>query len=439
MARTRSHTPLNIFVNGRLVGRLRKEASGAIDFQYDPSWLHWEHTFPVSLSLPLREQRYTGDAVVAVFDNLLPDNIEIRRRVAQRIGAEGDDAYSLLAAIGRDCVGALQFLPADTEPAPAGHVAGEPATDERITALLTELGRTPLGVSTQDEDFRISIAGAQEKTALLFWKRKWHIPHGSAATTHIFKPQIGVLRNGIDLSRSVENEHFCMLLTAALGLPTAKTMIVTLGGSNVLVIERFDRRWTNDKRLLRLPQEDLCQALSVPPARKYQSEGGPGIREVLQFLKASDDPDDDRRFFMKAQVVFWLLGATDGHAKNFSIFLHPGGGFRLTPLYDVMSLQPAYNANQLKRNRMKLAMSVGDKRHYVLDTILPRHFVQSAEQAGMPARAMEDIMQALADRVPKAIEEAIERVPDGFPRQISASIVAGLKERHQLLLQHVSE
>jgi HipA-like protein len=105
-----------VFVNGRRVGRLRKETSGSIDFQYDGSWLEWEHTFPISLSLPLREDRYVGSSVIAVFDNLLPDSNPIRRRLAERVRAEGDDAYSLLTAIGRDCVGALQFLPGDEEP-----------------------------------------------------------------------------------------------------------------------------------------------------------------------------------------------------------------------------------------------------------------------------------------------------------------------------------
>jgi HipA-like protein len=116
MARTRTHVPLGVFVNGRRVGRLRKETSGSIDFQYDGSWLEWEHTFPISLSLPLREDRYVGSSVVAVFDNLLPDGDTIRRRLAERVRAGGDDAYCLLTAIGRDCVGALQFLPGDEEP-----------------------------------------------------------------------------------------------------------------------------------------------------------------------------------------------------------------------------------------------------------------------------------------------------------------------------------
>jgi serine/threonine-protein kinase HipA len=438
MALARSRIPLNVFINSRLVGQLRKQSSGAIDFRYDDSWLRWRHVFPISLSLPLREDRYVGESVAAVFDNLLPDNAEIRQRLAERVGAQADDAYSLLSAIGRDCVGALQFLPDGAEPGPAGKVAGEPAPSRRIGALLADLGRTPLGVSSEDEDFRISIAGAQEKTALLFWKKKWHVPRGSTATTHILKPPIGVLRNGIDLSRSVENEHFCMLLTAALGLPTARTSIATFNGMRVLAVERFDRHWTKDKRLLRLPQEDLCQALSISPTRKYQSDGGPGIRAVLQLLKASDHPQPDQRLFMKAQMAFWLLGATDGHAKNFSIFLHPGGGFSLTPLYDVMSLQPAYTAGQVKRNRMKLAMSAGSNRHYVLDTVRVRHYIQSAEQAGMPASVVHEIAAELVRQWPEARASAVAKLPKDFPLPIPNAIVAGVEQRLRLMRSEVS-
>lgn len=433
MARPRKRAPLNVFLNARLVGRLKKETSGAIDFQYDPTWLHWEHTFPVSLSLPLREDRYIGDPVVAVFDNLLPDKAEIRSRLAARVSAEGADPYSLLAAIGRDCVGALQFLPDGDTPGPAGELAGKPIDESRIGAILADLGPTPLGVSHEDEEFRISIAGAQDKTALLLWKNNWHLPHGSTATTHILKPQIGISGNGIDLSQSVENEHLCMRLTSALGLPTAETKISEFAGRRVLVIERFDRQWTRNKRLLRIPQEDCCQALSVPSVRKYQTDGGPGIRQILQFLKASDHPEDDQRLFIKAQIVFWLLGATDGHAKNFSIFIYPGGGFRLTPLYDVMSTQPLLDAKQIQHKHMRLAMSVGDARHYILDKILPRHFIQSAEQAGMSARVINAVMTELIEQTPQAIATVLEALPDDFPQAVSASILSGMERRLNLL------
>jgi len=345
MSRRSARTPLNVFLNNRHVGRLTRQSSGAIDFAYDDSWLEWEHAIPVSLSLPLRKSRYLGDPVVAVFENLLPDSRAIRTRVAERVGAKGIDAYSLLSEIGRDCVGALQFMPIDDIPPPATEVEGTPIGEEEIAAMIANLARAPLGLG-DDDDFRISIAGAQEKTALLHHEGKWLRPHGTTPTTHILKPQIGTLPNGIDLSDSVENEYYCLKLMAAFGFPTNEAEIATFGDSKVLVVTRFDRRWTKDGRLLRLPQEDSCQALSVAPTNKYENEGGPGIISIAKLLLGSDDPQADQLAFFKAQILFWLIGATDGHAKNFSIFLAPGGRYRLTPFYDVLTAQPSLDAHQ---------------------------------------------------------------------------------------------
>jgi serine/threonine-protein kinase HipA len=431
MARPRTRIPLNVYLNARLVGRLRRQASGAIDFRYDPDWLSWEHALPVSLSLPLREDRYIGDPVIAVFDNLLPDSEAIRRRMAERVAADGADAYSLLARVGRDCVGALQFLPDGVAPGPAGAVAGRPVDEAYIARKIGDLAAAPLGLD-EDEEFRISLAGAQEKTALLFWKERWHVPHGTTATTHILKPQIGRLASGIDLTRSVENEYLCLKLAAAFGLPSAKVAIAAFGDSRVLVVERFDRLWTKDGRLLRLPQEDCCQALSVPPTRKYESDGGPGMVAVLELLEGSDEPDADRRLFLEAQIMFWLLGATDGHAKNFSVFLRQGGRFRLTPLYDVMSAQPALDAGQLRRNRMRLALAVGENRHYAVHEIVPRHFMQTAAGSGVPEALVREILTELAEAAPQAIDRVraeIEDLPGGFPEDLARSIIEGLRTR----------
>jgi serine/threonine-protein kinase HipA len=432
MPRTRRHIPLNVFLNSRLVGRLNRQASGAIDFRYDGSWLDWEHALPVSLSLPLREDRYIGAPVIAVFDNLLPDSDTIRRRVAERMQARGTDAYSLLTAVGRDCVGALQFLPEGEQPDPAGAITGKLVSDADIGAMLDNLATAPLGLG-EDQDFRISIAGAQEKTALLYWKKRWHKPLGTTATTHILKPQIGRLPNGLDLSNSVENEYLCLKLTAALGLPSADVEMAIFEGQRVLIVQRFDRRWTKDKRLLRLPQEDCCQALSVPPTLKYENEGGPGIPAILNLLKGSDTPEDDQRQFLKAVVLFWLLAATDGHAKNFSIFLSPGGRFRITPLYDVISAQPSADAGQIRRNKMKLAMAVGDSRHYAIHTMMPRHFIQSAAQAGIGAAVLEQIFEDIRSRAPKAIEKVKQTLPADFPEEVAISIIGGFNTRLERL------
>jgi len=382
MPRQRRNQPLNVFLNSRYIGQLRRKQTGAIEFQYDPAWLAWENALPVSLSLPLREDVYTGVPVSAVFEGLLPDSTEIRQKVAARVHAEGTDAYSLLGAIGHDCVGALQFLPPESDPGPAGEVKGTPIDDDEIANLISNLGTAPLGIG-EDAGFRISIAGAQEKTALLFWQDRWYKPEGSTATTHIFKPSIGQIPHGLDLTFSVENEYLCLKLLEAFGLPAANASMHTFGERRVLVVERFDRRWTKDRRLLRLPQEDCCQALSVPPTRKYESDGGPGIEAIVKFLRGSDSPQEDQSKFLKAVIAFWLLGATDGHAKNFSVFLSPGGRYRMTPLYDVLSAQPNVDAGQIRHNRFKLAMAVGDNRHWVVDQIAPRHFIQTARSAGV--------------------------------------------------------
>jgi serine/threonine-protein kinase HipA len=431
MPRRARYEPLNVFLNSRLVGQLRRETSGAIIFQYERSWLEWQPALPVSLSLPLREQPYVGAPVLAVFENLLPDNDGLRRQIAARARAEGTDAYSLLGAIGHDCVGALQFLPPEVQPTPAGAIDAVPVSGREIGIILDNLATAPLGI-TEDESFRISIAGAQEKTALLRWNGRWCKPRGTTPTTHIFKPSIGKLPNGVDLTSSVENEYLCLKLLNALGLPAANAEMHTFGDRRVLIVERFDRLWTEDQRLLRLPQEDSCQALSVPPNLKYESDGGPGITDILKLLRGSDEPLSDQRSFLKANIVFWLIGATDGHAKNFSIFLSPGGGFRMTPFYDVISAQPSVDSKQILWRQFRLAMAFGSKPHYQIRQIAPRHFFQTADQAGIGQQVIESIIQELLDGAASAAESVVASLPRDFPDEVASSIEAGIKGRLRL-------
>ncbi|WFU18894.1 type II toxin-antitoxin system HipA family toxin [Bradyrhizobium sp. CB3481] len=429
MARRPRHTPLRVLLNNRLVGRLTKSATGAIEFRYDQTWLEWDHTLPVSLSLPLREDAFRGDNVTAVFDNLLPDSDALRRRVAERVGAVGTDAYSLLAAIGRDCVGALQFVREADEYGDDGRsLSGDAIDDVAIEKMLKGLAQAPLGL-TREDDFRISIAGAQEKTALLRQNGKWLKPRGTTPTTHILKTQIGELPNGLDLTNSVENEYYCLRLVAAFGLPVNNAEIAKFGKTTALVIERFDRRWTKDGRLLRLPQEDCCQALSFPPSRKYQSDGGPGLTHLLNLVKGSDTPAEDQAMLLKAQIIFWLIGATDGHAKNFSIFLSQGGRFHLTPLYDVLTAQPSLDSGQIQRKQMKLAMSVGSKNHYRIADVQGRHFVQTAEAAGVPKRLVENAIASVADQATAALNTTESQLPNNFPEHIHTSVKNAVIER----------
>lgn len=414
---------MQVLLNGRLVGHLRLASSGAISFSYDPGWLAWEYAMPISLSLPLREEAHQGAPVISYLENLLPDNQAIRERVATRVRAGGTDAWHLLEKIGRDCVGALQFVSGEVPE--VGGLEGEPVTEAQIAAMLRNLASAPLGLE-EDDDFRISIAGAQEKTALLHDDGQWIRPSGLTPTTHILKTQLGVLPNGINLSDSVENEFFCMSFCRAMGANVADVEIVDFEDVRSLVVTRFDRRWTNDGRLIRLPQEDFCQALSVPPSQKYQTDGGPGIAEGIGLLAGSDDVLADQRAFFRAQVLFWLLGATDGHAKNFSIALRPGG-FRMTPLYDVLSAQKAVLEGQIRQNRMRLAMAVDG--HYRINEVAPRHFLQVAKQTGFGVGLAEEALRTIAEKVDGALSETLNSLPEEFPTALAEVIADGINAR----------
>ncbi|WP_299379605.1 type II toxin-antitoxin system HipA family toxin [uncultured Kiloniella sp.] len=422
---------LSILLNGRNVGDIVMARSGAITFKYAPEWLSLSGTFPISLSLPLNERGYQGAPVIAYLENLLPDNQAIRERVASKVNASGLDAFSMLEKIGGDCVGALQFIPSGNGKIHGLNLEGEEVSEADIAHILRDLKADPLGIKG-DDDFRISIAGAQEKTALLLVNNQWLRPVGMTPTTHIFKTQLGRLPNGIDLQDSVENEFFCMKFCEFMGLDIAKVEICQFEDVKALVIERFDRRWISNEKLMRIPQEDFCQAMATPPSQKYQADGGPNIVQCMDLLKASNQPTKDQSAFIKAQILFWLLGATDGHAKNFSISLQPGG-FNMTPFYDILSAQKALDEGQLQRKQMKLAMSVGDDNKYRMDEVAVRHFLQTAKRSEFGLPLVQQLLRDILNGIDTAIEETIQTLTEDFPEALSDSLIAGIQTRKRSL------
>lgn len=205
MPRKKRHGRLEVFTQGKLIGTLTRAATGAYEFTYADEWLASKEVFPVSWSLQLRPGTFRGETVAAFFDNLLPDNDAIRDRIAQRFATAGKGTLDLLAAIGRDCVGALQFVPEGEAPGKFESIDAEPLSDREIGDILRNLKIAPLGLR-RGKEFRISLAGAQEKTALLRWKGRWYRPLGPTPTSHILKPSMGALPNGIDMRESVANE-----------------------------------------------------------------------------------------------------------------------------------------------------------------------------------------------------------------------------------------
>ncbi|WP_335947118.1 HipA domain-containing protein [Salipiger bermudensis] len=422
---------LDVHVNGRLAGYYRYRPSAGASFQYAEDWLGWAYAFPISRRLPLGPDIRAGDEVDAVFENLLPDGPDLRKKIAERTEARSDRPHDLLAAIGQDCVGAMQFLPHGTTPPDPFRIDGEAQSDAEIAETLRSLSTTPLGIDP-GAPFRISLAGAQEKTAYLRKDGAWLRPIGSTPTTHIFKRPMGIVGGGLDMSGSVENEYFCLLLAREMGLPANQAEIHQFEDQITLVVERFDRRPRRAGGLVRVPQEDFLQAMGRFSAEKYQQHGGPSMAECFALLQQSDTPIDDQAAFLKAQIFNWMIAAIDGHAKNYSIFLE-GDGFRMTPLYDIMSAAPERLRAGFRHKDLQLAMSVGKRGHYRLDKILPRHFDETAHRAGVPVEARHRAVRDLLAAAPGALHRAFERLPDSVPTDTASQIVEYATDRLRLL------
>lgn len=421
---------LDVWMNGELVGSWYTTRTGTPVLRYDEAWLRSPNVRPLSLSLPipLAGGEVRGQAVENYFDNLLPESEAVRERVRRRFHCPSLRAADLLAAIGRDCVGAVQLLPAGSEPPQVARLESE-ALDEAAVEQLLLHATSDTATPDEHEELRISIAGAQEKTALLRKGTRWHRPLGATPTTHIFKLPLGPVGGmRADMSFSVENEWLCAQILRELGLPVADTRMATFGRQKALVVERFDRRWMDGKRwVARLPQEDFCQACGVPARSKYESDGGPGMAAGLSLLNGSEDASGDKLRFALAQLAFWLMAAIDGHAKNFSIFVLPKGAFRATPLYDVLSAWPIIGegAHQLPARRARMAMAVrSTSAHYRLHEIQSRHWRHLAAQT-VVAGAFE-AMQALVAAVPASLERVQAQLPAGFPSKVFKPIRAGM-------------
>ena len=415
---------LHLFENGRRLGTLTRTPSG-LALQYAPDWLAWEGATPVSLSLPLDPAGHRGERVFRFLDNLLPDSGGMRARLAARVDAPDTHPYTLLAYLGRCSAGALTFVPEGEDPGLPGAVRGTPISDAEVARLVAELDRRPLGVGPR---LRISLAGAQRKTALLFSDGVWQLPHGFTPTTHILKPQIGSLM-GVDFSRSVENEFLCLSLASAFGLEVAPARIEDFGEARVLVVERFDRRWTDDGRLLRVPHEDLAQALGVAAGRKYEMDGGPGMIRLLGLLEGSVASEKDRRSFLRAQIVFWLLAAIDGHAKNYSLRLLPGSRFRLAPLYDIVSVQPALTGGELPADEAS-GVACGRRRRFAgggshRAAAFRRDRESRRRSRASPAKPLSELIETRA----RAFEAVREGLPDDFPHTMEVAIFDAITAR----------
>lgn len=445
----RSHTrTLGLWMNGAFVGTWSLKPNAPDTLLYDQTWAQSEQGRPLSLSLPFTPGNapHRGDKVRAYFENLLPDSKDIRERLARRFNTGSTSAFELLTEIGRDCVGALEILPEGATSAGTSPLQAQTLSEAQVAQILR--GTTTLnamGWGGLDDDFRISIAGAQEKTALLLHDGQWCLPHGNTPTTHIFKLPLGLIGGmKLDMRHSIENEWMCSLILREFGLPVATCHPLQFEDVKALVVERFDRAWwthpSGDSRLIRLPQEDMCQATGVPPDAKYEADGGPGIDRIFDVLDGSMTREQDRRDFFRAQLLFWMLCATDGHAKNFSLFLRPGGRYQLTPLYDVLSAYPVLGEGPSKISpfKAKMAMAVRSKNaHWKMRDIQRRHWLDLGARHGVltdQGHEIEHVIDQVVEQTPAVIAAVKARLPQGFDQNVADAIFNGLRHSAERLI-----
>ena len=348
-------TDLSVWLAGEEIATLHRGTSGRWTMRYDAAYRVRPRATPLSLSLPLSLPEHPHAPVEAFLSNLLPDNARVIERWALRYQVSARDVFGLVAHVGEDCPGAVQIVRPERRAALAQGSDDRVAwiSDDEVEARLRALRDDHAAGRRPGDLGQFSLAGAQPKTALLWIDGRWGVPSGRVPTTHILKPPTGALAG------QAENEHFCLSLAQAVGLPAARSTVARFGAEIAIVVERYDRLRQGAggaDEILRVHQEDLCQALGVSPAAKYQSEGGPSPAAIVALLRrASTSPTEDIETFLDALAFNWVIAGPDAHAKNYAL-LHSGGAVRLAPLYDVASALPW---PEMPLQGLKLAMKIG--------------------------------------------------------------------------------
>jgi serine/threonine-protein kinase HipA len=382
-----------------IVGQVRRDSRGRLTFAYEPAWSSAQGAYPISLSLPLVVRVHGHHPIDSYLWGLLPDNEFILDRWARRFQVSARNVFAIMEHVGEDCPGAVQFTRAERAHAIAEVRSKVDWLDTHQVAERLRALRVDASAWRQSDDAgQFSLAGAQAKTALLFDGRRWGVPSGRTPTTHILKPGMS------ELDGHVENEHFCLVLAREVGLPVAHSRVEHFEEQVAVVVERFDRLVTT-KGVVRVHQEDVCQALAVHPSKKYQSEGGPGPRDIVELLRTnSRSSDEDVGVFVDSLIFNWIVGGTDAHAKNYAFLIGAEGRIRLAPLYDVASILP-YAGKQLPK--AKLAMKIGGK--YRLSEIGPYEWDKLARELKLAPEYIRSAVLRMTEAVTDLAGEVMRR------------------------------
>lgn len=422
---------LEAIYDGHQVGTL-SYSKDRLTFAYNKEWQANPSAFPLSLSMPLVADEHP-DAVVRPFiSGLLPDDPEILKRWGKKFHVSPQNPFRIMAHVGEECAGAVQFIPTENlsewlgdQPPRGVDWLSDAELEARIDGLVTDRSEA----RRHGDEGHFSLPGAQAKTGLYRdpITKQWGIPKGMTPTTHILKPNIGEYKD-FEI-----NEHFCLRLAAQLGLPATNSWTETLGKHRVIVVERYDRIRI-EERLIRVHQEDMCQALGVKPENKYQKDGGPAPADILGLiLDYSRSSREDVLTFVRALIYNYLIAGTDGHAKNYSMLISGEAQVRLAPLYDVISILP-YDHQPKK---LKLAMKFGDE--YLLWKITRQRWEKAAKEWGLEADNVIEEIRAMASVIPDAAQSVYQDVAKrlGSESEILNRLVAGVSERGATCLAEI--
>ena len=402
------------------VGRVSRDARGGLRFLYNDDWRNGAEAHPLSLSMPLGAKQHGRSVVEAFLWGLLPDNERVLARWAARFHVSARNVFALISHVGEDCAGAVQFVTRERlEAIRSGKEDKVEWLDEaEIAKRLETLRKDHAAWRLPSDTGQFSLAGVQPKTALLLQNDRWGIPSGRLPTTHILKPPTG------QFDGHAENEHICLMLARALGLPSAQTKVVRFKDEIAIVVERYDPQ-TKGNYIIRVHQEDVCQALGIMPTKKYQNEGGPSPFDIIQLLRTySTDRGDDLDTFIGALGFNWLIAGTDAHAKNFSLLLS-GRRVRLAPLYDIASILP-YDGFDMRK--VKFAMKVGGE--YTLSRIGLRQWQKLAREVRVDPEELISRLAGMAQRLPDEVNVTRVRAREqGLSAPVIERLAAKLIER----------
>ena len=377
-------------LGGKEVGRVRRDARGRITFLYDDAWRNNADAYPLSLSMPLGAKEHGRAVIEAFLWGLLPDNERVLSRWAAKFHVSARNVFALVSHVGEDCAGAVQFVAPDRLNAIRSGKEDKVAwlTESDIAKRLETLRADHAAWRLPHDTGQFSLAGAQPKTALLLQNDRWGIPSGRLPTTHILKPPTG------QFDGHAENEHICLMLARGLGLPTAQSKVMRFKNEIAIVIERYDRQHKGND-IVRVHQEDICQARGIMPTKKYQNEGGPSAFDIIELLRTySTDRRDDLDTFIATLGFNWLIAGTDAHAKNFSLLLG-GRRIRLAPLYDVASILPY---DEFDMHKVELAMKIGGE--YKLSLIGLRQWQKFAREVRVEPDELVEQLASMAKQLP---------------------------------------